>query len=80
MKTRLYTADGKQYSEDYMMNVFASARVELREEIQREVGWIRDWIADNVHPSLRMLVMIANDITAYNEMSYCRSFFKTKDF
>lgn len=62
------------------MMIFSSARVELLEEIQHEVGWIRGWIEDNVHPSLSMLVMIANDITAYNELSSLSFFLSTKDF
>lgn len=79
MKTFLHTPDGNQYSEDYM-SVFSSARVELLEEIQREVGWVREWMEDNYHPTLKLLVMIANNITAYNEMSTIIFFYKTKDF
>lgn len=79
MKTFLHTPDGNQYSEDYM-SVFSGARVALLEEIQREVGLVREWMEDNYHPTLKLLVMIANDITAYNEMSPIRFFYKTKDF
>ena len=79
MKTLLHTADGKQYSYAYI-SVFSVARALLREEIRRDIDDVRGFMTDGFHPSLYLLVTIANEITAYNELSSLSFFLKTKDF
>lgn len=79
MKTLLHTADGKQYSDDYM-SVFAVTRNVLNDEIEEDVKSLRQYKKIGHKCSLAYLVIVAASITAYNELSQCDFFVGTKYF
>lgn len=77
MKTLLHTADGKQYSHDYY-DIFCHARVDMREHLELWVEQIRDFKRHNQRPSLEYICMVAELLTAYNELTDFCLFIKTK--
>ena len=79
MKTLLHTADGKQYSNDYI-SIFASARNLLDDQIMSAVEFLRHSKEIKHECTLAYLVVIANYITAYNELSQLSFFVHTKHF
>lgn len=79
MKTLLHTADGKQYSNDYM-TIFATARNLLNDEIGAAVKYLLDCKKVEHQCSLSYLVIIATFITSYNELSSLSYFVGTKYF
>lgn len=77
MITRLYTADGKPYSRDYY-DIFVHARVDMRETLEAIVDNIRIFKTRNESISLEYICMVAELLTAYNELLDFSFFVKTK--
>lgn len=68
-----------KYTEDYNL-IFALCRVTLDDQITEALEFIRHNIAMGRHLSLKYLCLIAEFITAYNELSNLSFFAKTKHF
>lgn len=79
MKTLLHTADGKQYSNSYM-NIFASARNLLNNDIEEAVKYLLHCKKVGHECTLSYLIVVASFITAYNELSQLSFFLGTKHF
>lgn len=68
-----------KYTENYNI-IFASCRVHLDDQITEALEFIRHNIAMGRHLTLGYLCLIAEFITAYNELSNLSFFAKTKHF
>lgn len=77
MKTLFYTADGKPFSHDYY-DIFVHARVVMRETLESFVDNIRIFKTRNESLSLEYICMVAELLTAYNELLDYSFFIKTK--
>lgn len=68
-----------KYTENYNL-IFSLCRVTLDDQIIESLEFIRHCKAMGRHLSLRYLCLIAEYITAYNELSNLSFFVKTKYF
>lgn len=68
-----------KYTEDYNQ-IFSLCRVTLDDQIIESLEFIRHNIAMGRHLSFGYLCLIAEFITAYNELSNLSFFAKTKHF
>lgn len=68
-----------KYTEDYNQ-IFSLCRVTLDDQIIEALKFIRSCKKEKIYLSLRYLCLIAEYITAYNELSNLSFFAKTKHF
>lgn len=68
-----------KYTENYNL-IFASCRVSLDDQITEALEFIRHNTAMGRHLTLGYLCLIAEFLTAYNELSNLSFFAKTKHF
>ena len=77
MKTLLHTADGKEYSRDYM-DIFSSSRVHVRDILEEWINNIHLLKGEKKQCSLMFICIVAEYLTAYNELSSLDFFIKTR--
>lgn len=67
------------YSKSYL-DIFSSARNALNEELENDYNFISMCMKNGKSPSWLYLSMVAEELTAYNELSDCCFFIKMKFF